>query len=223
MKIPFNSGDTILNSFLIKYGVPGIITAAIITSCTLPVQRPTAPGYIERGIASWYGEDFHGRPTSSGEIYDMYRLTAAHKIMPLGTVAKVTNLENGQSVVVKINDRGPFIDGRIIDLSYSAAARLDMVDSGLSQVEIEVLKWGEVLTDFTVQVGSFVVEENALRLKTHLGQKYPDVYIVPYVTNGRKFYRVRVGVMKEISEAEVLAEELAAAGLPTFLTRKDQK
>ncbi len=199
-----------------------LITSIIISSCTLPVYRePYAPGYIERGIASWYGEDFHGRPTSSGEIYDMYGLTAAHKLMPLGTVAKVTNMKNERSVTVKINDRGPFVDGRIIDLSYSAAAALDMVESGLTPVEIEVLKWGEKVTDFTVQVGSFVSEENALRLKTRLGQKYPEVYIVPYLTNDMKFYKVRVGPMKELREAQQLVEDLSADGLVTFVTRKD--
>lgn len=200
-----------------------ILTAIfIISSCTFPVSKPPyAAGYIERGTASWYGADFHGRPTSSGEIYDMYRLTAAHKLMPLGTVAKVTNLENGRSVVVKINDRGPFVEGRIIDLSYSAAAALGMVDTGLSSVEIEVLKWGEIITDFTVQVGAFIVEENALRLKKRLGERYPEVYIIPYATNSQTFYRVRVGVAKDIKEAEQLSGELSAAGFSTFITRKD--
>ncbi len=199
-----------------------VITSIIISSCTLPAYRvPYAPGYIERGIASWYGEDFHGRPTSSGEIYDMYGLTAAHKLMPLGTVAKVTNIENGRSVTVKINDRGPFVNGRIIDLSYSAAVALEMAEAGLTSVEIEVLEWGERVTNLTVQVGSFAIEENALRLKNRLEQKYPDVSIIPYITNDIKFYRVRVGSMKEMGEAEQLAEELSADGLVTFITRKD--
>jgi len=198
------------------------IFSTILSSCSLPVSRePYAPGYIERGIASWYGEEFHGRPTSSGEIYDMHALTAAHKLMPLGTVAKVTNLENGRSVTVKINDRGPFIDDRIIDLSYGSAGAIDMVETGLAPVEIEVLKWGERISDFTIQVGSFVIQENAIRLKNRLEQKYADVYIVPYDKDDMKFYRVRVGVMKDIKEAEQLAGELSATGLVTFITRKD--
>jgi len=198
------------------------IAIFIISSCTLPASRPPyAAGYIERGTASWYGAEFHGRPTTSGEIYNMYGLTAAHRLMPLGTVAKVTNLENGRSVVVKINDRGPFVEGRIIDLSYSAAEALGMVDAGLSNVEIEVLKWGEVIADFTVQVGSFTVEENALRLKRRLGERYSDVYILPYVTNDRTFYRVRVGAVKDIKAAEQLSAELSAAGFSPFITRKD--
>jgi len=198
------------------------IFSMILSSCSLPVSRePYAPGYIERGIASWYGEEFHGRPTSSGEIYDMHALTAAHKLMPLGTVAKVTNLENGRSVTVKINDRGPFIDDRIIDLSYGSAGAIDMVETGLAPVEVEVLKWGERISDFTIQVGSFVIQENAIRLKNRLEQKYADVYIVPYDKDDMKFYRVRVGVMKDIKEAEQLAGELSATGLVTFITRKD--
>lgn len=151
----------------------------------------------------------------------MHALTAAHKLMPLGTIAKVTNLENGRSVTVKINDRGPFIDGRIIDLSYGSADAIGMVETGLAPVEIEVLKWGERISDFTIQVGSFVIQENALRLKNKLEQKYADVYIVPFDINDMTFYRVRVGVMKDIKEAEQLAGELSATGLVTFITRKD--
>lgn len=199
-----------------------LIIAIIISSCTLPVYKPPyASGYIERGIASWYGEEFHGRLTSSGEIYDMYNLTAAHRLMPLGTIAKVTNMENGRSVVVKINDRGPFIEDRIIDLSYSAASALGMIDTGLTPVEIEVVKWGVIITDFTVQVGAFIIEENALRLKGRLVEKYPDVYIVPYETKDKKFYRVRVGATRDVKEAEQLATELSDTGLTTFITRKD--
>jgi rare lipoprotein A len=96
-------------------------------------------GHIERGVASWYGEKFHGRRTSSGETYDMYAMTAAHKTLPLPVYARVTNLQNGRSVVVRINDRGPFIDNRIVDLSYTAAERLDMIGPGTALVELEVL------------------------------------------------------------------------------------
>ena len=151
----------------------------------------------------------------------MHALTAANKLMPLGTIARVTNLENGRSVTVKINDRGPFIDGRIIDLSYGSAGAIDMVETGLASVEIEVLKWGERAADFTVQVGSFVIQENAIRLKERLDQKYAEVYMVPYDKNDMKFYRVRVGVIKDIKEAEQLAGELFATGLGPFFKRKN--
>ncbi|MDX1656943.1 MAG: septal ring lytic transglycosylase RlpA family protein, partial [Candidatus Competibacteraceae bacterium] len=99
----------------------------------------TSEGYRERGIASWYGEDFHGKRTSSGTPYDMYALSAAHKSLPLPTYVRVTNLNNGRQVVVRVDDRGPFVEGRIIDLSYSAAQRLGMIDKGTARVEVEAL------------------------------------------------------------------------------------
>ena len=99
----------------------------------------TSRGYSQRGIASWYGQAFHGRSTSSGEPYDMYLMTAAHKTLPLPTYVQVTNLENGRTVVVRVNDRGPFVEGRIIDVSYVAAQRLGMVGRGTAQVEVVAL------------------------------------------------------------------------------------
>jgi rare lipoprotein A len=99
----------------------------------------TAAGYLERGAASWYGPGFQGSPTSSGEKYDMYAMTAAHKTLPLPAYVRVTNLNNGKSVVVRVNDRGPFVAGRIIDLSYTAAAKLDMVRAGTAPVEVQAL------------------------------------------------------------------------------------
>jgi rare lipoprotein A len=111
----------------------------------------TADGYLERGVASWYGPTFHGGNTSSGESYDMYGMTAAHKTLPLPTYARVTNLANGRSVVVRINDRGPFVANRIIDLSYTAAAKLDMLRDGTAMVEVRALEpgGGTQLTDLS--------------------------------------------------------------------------
>ena len=103
---------------------------------------PNPKGYVERGLASWYGPNFHGKRTSSGEAFDMYKMTAAHKTLPLPTYVRVTNLENGRSVVVKVNDRGPFKDGRIIDLSYVAAAKLGITGDGTATVELHVLDNG---------------------------------------------------------------------------------
>ena len=99
----------------------------------------TSDGYRERGVASWYGPDFHGKPTSGGERYDMHALTAAHKTLPIPTWVEVTNLANGKHVIVKINDRGPFVDNRIIDLSYRAAQELDMIRNGTARVEVRAL------------------------------------------------------------------------------------
>jgi len=93
------------------------------------------------GLASWYGEDFHGRLTASGEVYDMYKLTAAHKTLPLGTVVKVRNLENGKEVEVRVNDRGPFVKGRVIDLSRTAGRAIDIRGAGLAKVRLEVKRW----------------------------------------------------------------------------------
>ena len=106
------------------------------------VVLASAAGYVERGVASWYGPDFHGKRTASGEPYDMYAMTAAHKTLPVPCYARVTNLANGRSVIVRVNDRGPFVGNRIIDLSYSAAARLDMLRNGTAFVEVRALEPG---------------------------------------------------------------------------------
>lgn len=105
-----------------------------------------------RGLASWYGQDFHGRKTASGEVYDMYKLTAAHRTLPLGTRARIWNVENGRSCIVKINDRGPFIEGRILDLSYAAALELLMAEKGIARIQIEILKLPELLDTLSVRI-----------------------------------------------------------------------
>ncbi|KAA0876533.1 septal ring lytic transglycosylase RlpA family protein [Nitrincola tapanii] len=118
---------------------------------------PTAVGYREKGMASWYGEKFHGHHTSNGEVYDMYTMTAAHKSLPLPTFARVTNLDNGRSVIVRVNDRGPFHEDRIIDLSYAAAHRLDILREGTGRVEVEALtpgRWTEAIAQSGAQAGA---------------------------------------------------------------------
>lgn len=187
--------------------------------------------YKETGIASWYGEDFHGRETSSGEIYDMHALTAAHKTLPLGTYGRVTNLHNNRTVVVKINDRGPFVKGRIIDLSYCAAQELDMVENGTALVELEALgRLKEIVVDgkikqiytpanyylgeFTIQVGSFKEKINATNLVKRLGAHYNNVYISLYKTGAHTFYRVRVARCTTLEEAREIEQELVQDGYP---------
>src|SRR5690606_30708971 len=132
-----------------------------------------AEGYVERGVASWYGPNFHGGETSMGERYDMYAMTAAHKTLPLPSYVRVTNLKNGRSVVVRVNDRGPFVANRIIDLSYSAAAKLDMLRDGTTLVEVRAITPGtDILTRaeqtpaqaLYLQAGAFSDERNARRL-----------------------------------------------------------
>jgi rare lipoprotein A len=127
---------------------------------------------LETGIASWYGGKFHGRKTSSGEVYDMYKLTAAHKTLPFGTMVLVTNLENNMSVTVKVNDRGPFVKGRIIDLSKAAAMEINLVKTGVTQVKVEIL--GASYKDrsalvYDIQIGAFREASNANNLKNKLG------------------------------------------------------
>jgi len=130
---------------------------ALVLLLTLSPVLVTA----EDGLASWYGGKFHGRMTSSGEVFDTNQLTAAHKTLPFGTIVKVTNLDNGKSVLVKINDRGPFVDGRIIDLSRAAATEIGMIDSGVAHVSLQIVEFVSQSDLFAIQVGAFGNEKNA--------------------------------------------------------------
>ena len=159
-------------------------------------------GWRQRGYASWYGPKFHGRKTASGEIFNMYSMTAAHKTLPLGTYVRVTNLKNGRSVVVKINDRGPYVRGRIIDLSYAAAKKLGMIRDGVVPVEIVVLgKPEEESYKFNllhfgyyyVQVGAFKDWFNAINVAKKLKRARLPVEIRPVSYKGERLYRVLVG------------------------------
>jgi len=157
----------------------------------------------------------------------MHGMTAAHRLMPLGTVVRVTHRANGRSVTVKINDRGPFIRGRVLDLSYAAAVRLGMLSDGTAPVTIEVVPPPSSATAFlqnvfTVQVGAFESKENAKQLAEDLSRRYPDVYLVTVQTNEKTFYRVRVGNLGREGLAVQLADRLSAEDhLETFVTRKD--
>ena len=177
---------------------------------------PDSKGFRQRGIASWYGKDFHGKKTSNGEIYDMYAMTAAHKTLPLGTYVRVQNLENNRKLEVRINDRGPFVRGRIIDLSYTAAKKLGLVGPGTAEVEIEALGTPAVADggkgrsfvqrdyysgNFTFQVGAFTNRENAEKLKRKLDAQYKNAHIILYDRGDKLFYRVRVGAFKTLEEA----------------------
>ncbi|MGA1825194.1 MAG: septal ring lytic transglycosylase RlpA family protein [bacterium] len=155
------------------------------------------------GIASWYGEDFHGNETSCGERYDMHELTAAHKTLPMNTMVRVTNKDNLKSTVVRINDRGPFVRGRIIDLSYAAAKKLEMVEFGTAPVIIEVVGFNNtaaqsnteqsiVLTNFAVQVGAFHRLEGAHIIHDTYKEKFPQYQpqIKQCHMNGKSLYRV---------------------------------
>lgn len=180
--------------------------------------------YIEEGVASWYGEPFHGRRTSSGEIYDMYQFTAAHRTLPFGAIVRVTNLRSGKQTDVRINDRGPFVANRIIDLSLSAARALDMIGTGTALVRLEMISGtNPYIGAFAVQVGAFLVEENAQRLRASLAERYAPVQITQFEAPNGIFYRVRVGRVPTEEAAQQLAEHLRTDGQPsTFVVRLDE-
>lgn len=169
-------------------------------------------GYVEEGVASWYGKDFHGKKTSNGEIYDMYGMTAAHKVLPFGTRLRVTNLENGKSIEVRVNDRGPFVAERIIDLTHRGAERIDMIGPGTARVRLESIGTieGQVGADLTgnfyVQIGAFSISDNAHNLARSLQNKglSSRVVYVPEIN----FHRVQVGPYSSLAAAESAAVSL---------------
>jgi len=210
-----------------------------------PMRHEPAPvpmrGDTQEGMASWYGREFDGKPTASGERFDMNALTAAHRTLPLGTTARVTNLDNGRETVLRVNDRGPFVKGRILDCSYGAAKELGFSGAGLARVRIEVVERGkerpryspppgELLAggpevgrpaldgSFTVQVGAFAVEANAVKLRDKLQAQFGDSYAIRF----REFWRVRVGHLANEEAAEALQAKLRDAGYGEgFVTRND--
>jgi rare lipoprotein A len=190
-----------------------------------PAPAPAPPGYMEEGNASWYGVPFHGRRASNGEVYDMYKLTAAHRTLPFETMVRVTNLNNGKSTVVRITDRGPFVDNRIIDLSLAAAREVDSVGPGVVPVRVEVLSSGidPMSGFFTVQVGAFRDRANAERLHDRLSVTYSPIFIQQYDSPDGVFYRVRVGRISGEDAARQFGEQLRdREGFTPFVTRLDE-
>ncbi len=196
---------------------------------------PSAQGYEEVCIASWYGPGFHGRLSASGEIYNMYDHTAAHKTLPIGTYVLVTNLENGKQTIVRINDRGPFVKNRCIDLSYIAAKDLGMIGKGTAKVKIVALSEGELTAfgikyknvpnfrqgNFYLQVGSFKIYNNAINLKKSLEKEFNRVEIEPFVKDGIVYYRVQIYLSNDFYKALELAKELKKLRFKTaFLVAK---
>jgi peptidoglycan lytic transglycosylase len=187
-------------------------------------RQPAVPGaYVEEGVASWYGVPFNGRRTSNGEIYDMHEFTAAHRTLPFNCVVRVTNLNNGKHTEVRINDRGPFVANRVIDLSLSAAQVIEMVGTGTANVRLEILSGPNPNVGFfAVQIGAFKVQENAERLKAQMEQTYPPVSIATYDSPNGTFYRVRIGRLPSEAAAQDLADKLHnAEQLTTFVVRLD--
>ena len=189
-----------------------------------PAPVPLPANYTEEGIASWYGVPYHGRRAANGEIYDMYKLTAAHRTLPFETVVRVTNLKNGKQTVVRITDRGPFVEGRIIDLSLGAARELDMVGAGISPVRLTLVSAPSSPTAgfFTVQVGAFLSHDNAERLRQQMEARYSFAVIQEYDAPQGLFYRVRVGKLASEDAARSFAEELRQKeNVQPFVVRLD--
>jgi rare lipoprotein A len=181
---------------------------------------PSAEGYLERGVASWYGPGFHRGKTSNGEVFDMHGVSAAHKTLPLPSYVRVTNLKNGRSITVRVNDRGPFKDTRIIDLSRSAAAKLDMLREGTAFVEVRALTVGVSTaapassSQLFVQAGAFGDSANASRLVERLkSEGHADASVREDVVNGRTLYRVRVGPVPTVPQFDRLVARLRQLGL----------
>jgi rare lipoprotein A len=242
-----------------------LLVASLLSSCTgihEPMSVPSAgepqpdaagaelppTTHVQVGVASWYGKDFHGRPTASGEIYDMYQPTAAHLTAPLGTYALVTNLENGQSVRVRINDRGPYKRPRILDLSYEAARQLDMVRPGLGRVQIDFLAEPAFVVQPTVtlvdtspdqrnsvqvletpgtqlsavQVDAYQGQNNAVRAQKTLTTRYPNVWISMAPEDTQPLHRVRLGPFNNRDEAEQVVHAIKARGYTALVVAATQ-
>ena len=203
--------------------IRAVLAVTLILSAVACARLPYAPkSGVEVGVASWYGQEFHGRPTSNREVFDMNDMTAAHRTLPFGTHVMVTNLENDRSVVVRINDRGPFIRGRIIDLSYAAARVLGLIGPGTARVRLENLGgFREPASESAViwlQVGAFSVQENAFALKKRLDKTYQGATVTPLKTGNGIYYRVRVRADK--NSADALVSRLTGDGFPVILIRE---
>ena len=186
-------------------------------------------GFVEEGLASWYGKDFHGKKTSNGEIYNMYSRTAAHKTLPLGITVRVKNLSNGKEILARINDRGPFVKGRIIDLSYTLAEELEIVRPGTAPVRVEALGWQETdaagrivyrqprsytTGNFAVQIGAFSIRDNADRLAADMRSRYGAASVQEGWVNGQLFHRVRAGRYTTLEAAERAKIDFERGGYP---------
>ncbi len=214
------------------------LSVMLLTSCLSSGSRRGGGKSLGKKVASWYGPGFHGKRTASGEVYDMRAMTCAHKSMPFGTRLKIVNPANGRSVQVTVNDRGPFVRGRDIDLSKGAAIKLDILDQGTAKVRVYSLgrdmRYATYLKDgklkgrapskgkiasnrtgkFTIQVGSYRDKESAMYVKRGLQLMHGKVYIMKAKVNGDRYYRVRVGKFRSEGKATKYARKLAYEGYP---------
>lgn len=196
-----------------KGGVKGAKPYTVLGKTYYPLK--SAHGFLEEGVASWYGPGFHGKKTANGETYNQYAMTAAHKILPLGTQVRVTNLDNDRSVIVRVNDRGPFVADRVIDLSRAAATRLGMMGKGTATVRVqslgglvEVAQDGDIKGDFYIQLGAFGSRQNAQKLIKTLAAAGNHGRLLQ---GANKMWNVQAGPWKDSAGAQAaLAAFLAA-------------
>jgi rare lipoprotein A len=215
-------------------------TGGLSAGCAGPRARGGAPNWREQGLASWYGADFHGRRTANGERYNMYAMTAAHKTLPFGTEIAVTNQLTGRRIRVRVNDRGPFVAGRIVDLSLAGARALGSAGAGVVPVSIEAVLPDSAFASanaanapartvsprplrgaFAVQVGAFAVESNARGLAARLPVPPDAARVLPFEDNRGTWWRVRVGGYESELEADTAAAAFAETGLAGFVVRED--
>lgn len=207
-----------------------LLAAALVSSsgCARKKRAPGAPpapvpGWTETGAASWYGYPYHGRRAANGEVYDMEQLTAAHRTLPFGALVLVTNLSNRRSVTVRITDRGPFVEGRIIDLSRAAARQIGLIGPGTAPVRIEFLGYAAPpqlpeAAVFAVQAGAFADLGNASELRERLRKRYDPVEIISPDGPGG-LHRVLVGRFPTMEEAEAAASALREEVEGVFVVR----
>jgi len=215
-------------------------TGGLIPGCAGPRGHAESPNWREQGLASWYGADFHGRRTANGERYNMYAMTAAHKTLPLGTQIVVINHQTGRRIRVRVNDRGPFVAGRIVDLSLAAARALGSAEAGVVPVTLEAVLPDSAFTlanasrtpqrpvsppplrgAFAVQLGAFAVENNARGLASRLPAPPGAARVLPFENNRGTWWRVRVGGYANELEAGTAAAAFEEIGLPGFVVRED--
>ncbi len=197
-----------------------IIFLVFLISCATSYEAKKEKVYEEEGLASWYGKEYHGQKTSSGEVFNMYDYTAAHRTLPFGTIVEVFCFETQKSVKVKINDRGPFLPKRIIDLSYIAAKDLGIINKGLARVRIRAYgsfdEIKEEKKEIIIQVGAFLKEENARNLKEKLKKSYSNVFTERF----NEFIRVLIGPFSSEKEVENYYEKLKEEGFSPIIRQR---